>query len=155
MCTVLVAALSISLILWTVVRGQTIYEPEDGATDELFMQRRCVNTLEHPPHTTVQLFQYNISEFGESFFLVFTNVTNTDNHTEDCADNVVDPSNLTGIIRSTMFIFELETCHDVLFFSGSNPVVCLYYLNPLASPATTRNVLAILVSLCAFVSVLS
>ena len=147
MRSVLVAVLS--LILWTAVRGQTVYEPDrndPNATYEVSVHDRCLETLEHPSDTTVHLFQYNISKFGISFVLQSTNVTNTDHHTEDCADSVPDPSNLTGNIRPTMFILESLTCHDVLFYNGSDPVVCLYQLGPSITinrpPAITTLVLA-------------
>ena len=147
MRSVLVAVLS--LILWTAVRGQTVYEPDrndPNATYEVSVHDRCLETLEHPSDTTVHLFQYNISEFGISFVLQSTNVTNTDHHTEDCADSVRDPSNLTGNIRPTMLIVESLTCHDVLFYNGSDPVVCLYQFGPSftinRAPAITTLVLA-------------
>ena len=123
--------------LWTTARSQILYDSGDAIlTPEAFtpsepehirIQERCKS--EPPKDNQVDLFMYDAAVENQLFFINITNTPNTNEFTEDC-DKISVVASFTDV-RSILFLYESNTCHDVLFFiNNTNPVVCLYYPPP-------------------------
>ena len=130
-------AASLLLCVWTVTRGQILYDQGDpfrrnpeiyiaNATthsDEYEVEERCKRELQPPDEDDlVALFEYRV--WSDGFQFRETTAPNADPFTEDCNSTEV----ASGGVGSVLYINSSGTCHDVLFTSDAgNPVVCLYY----------------------------
>jgi hypothetical protein len=90
----------------------------------------CKDNLPHPKDTSVSLVEYEANPDGlvPGFYLynVSTSVTDADMYAEDCFNTVSTPGPTDETVP-VIFIFESNTCHDVLFYENTdNPIVCLY-----------------------------
>ena len=113
------------------------YEPRNPEEEEI--DRRCKETLPRPPNTRVSLVRYESNPNGAFPGYTQWNVSysNTqDEFRENCTilfnslRGELDPSVNESVneTRSIILIGESSTCHDVLFYSGTDPVVCLYII---------------------------
>ena len=110
--------------------GNTDYRPSNSV--ERAIQQRCQDNLPHPKNTHVALVEY-IAE-PKTRFPGFTlryfsnNVTDNESpYMEDCGNFFEGSMSATPTAtREVILIEESKTCHDVLYFEGDNPIVCLY-----------------------------
>ena len=111
------------------------YKPRNEEEREI--EKQCKDNLPHPQNSFVSLVQYESNPHGAFPGYSQWNVTypNTqDPFRENCSillnslGQSPDPS--VDDTRPIIRISESGTCHDVLFYNGTNPIVCLYVTNP-------------------------
>ena len=110
--------------------GNTDYRPSNSV--ERAIQQRCQDNLPHPNNTDVALVEY-IAEPktrfpGFTLRYVSNNVTDNESpYMEECGNFFEGSmSAMPTATREVIRIEESGTCHDVLYFEGDNPIVCLY-----------------------------
>ena len=112
------------------------YEPRTD--DEREFETQCKQNLPHPSNTHVALVEYESNPkqaFPGYNQWEVTYPDTVDSFRENCTilyDFLAEgPDQFVNETRPVILIHESETCHDVLFFNNeTNPVVCLYIINP-------------------------
>ena len=110
--------------------GITDYMPTTPAHRDI--EKDCQENLPHPKGTRVALVEYEANPEGKFPGYHLVNVTYPNEGSpfreEDCSLLFNPPENATADPRPVILIYESSTCHDVLYFEGQNPVVCLYII---------------------------
>ena len=107
--------------------GITNYKPTTAAHRAI--EKDCKENLPHPDGTRVALVEYEANPEGKfpGYYLVNVTYPNEGSRfIENCLLLFNPLENATAEPRPVISITESSTCHDVLYFEGQNPIVCLY-----------------------------
>ena len=141
--------------------GITDYKPTTAAHRAI--EKDCKENLPHPDGTRVALVEYEANPEGKFPGYLLVNVTYPNEGSpfreEDCSLLFNPPENATADPRPVISITESDTCHDVLYFEGQNPIVCLYLTpnnatNVVSTPLRPAIIALTLTSLSVIASVI-